>query len=41
MGYYMCKKKYQDIYEDTNSSGNLYNHNIPCYIATKAKKIKF
>lgn len=31
----------QDIYEDTNSSGNLYNHNIPCYIATKAKKSNF
>ena len=27
-----------DLYEDTNGSGNLHNHNIPAFIATRAVK---
>lgn len=27
-----------DLYEDTNGSGNLHNHNIPSFLATKAIK---
>ena len=28
-----------DLYEDTNGSGNLHEHNIPSFLATKALKI--
>ena len=26
------------LYEDTNGQGNLYEHNIPCFLATRAVK---
>ena len=26
------------LYEDTNGEGNLHNHNVPCFIATRAVK---
>ena len=29
-----------DIFEDTNGSGNLYEHNLPCFWATRAVKPK-
>ena len=27
-----------DLYEDTNGEGNLHEHNVPCFIATRAVK---
>jgi len=28
----------RELYEDTNGSGNLHEHNIPCFLATRAVK---
>lgn len=28
-----------DLYEDTNGSGNLHEHNIPSFVATRAVKL--
>ena len=27
-----------DLYEDTNGEGNLHEHNVPCFVATRAVK---